>query len=243
MVKVETQEIIKEHEQIELKQVSHGEQVRNFVYGFNDGIITTLAIVAALSGATVSNLIIIFAGVANILADGISMSLGGYISVKSQVEVYQKEKAREIREIETVPEVEKEEIRQIYRQKGFKGKDLEKIVKIITADKKRWLDVMMKEELGLVESNFPNPVEVGAIIFVAFLIGGVIPILPYIFLNGKTALITAVSLSFISIFLLGSMKSRFTQKNWLISGVEMLVIGMLATAVAYFIGGAINYFV
>ncbi|MBI1978734.1 MAG: VIT1/CCC1 transporter family protein [Candidatus Aenigmarchaeota archaeon] len=231
------------HRIYEQSKVNYGQHIRDFIFGFNDGIITTLAIVAALTATGISNLIIIFAGMANILADGISMSLGGYISSKSQVEVYKKIKGRERKEIEKSPDAEREEIMHIYMQKGFRGKTLEKIVKTITSKKERWLDVMMKEELGLVESSYPNPLKVGIIIFIAFLIGGGIPLVPYFFNDVNTALIIALTSSFASIFILGSLKSMFTQIGWLRSGLEMLVIGVFAASVAYFIGGAVHYFI
>lgn len=230
------------HRILEQSRVNYGQHIRDFIFGFNDGIITTLAIVAALTGAGVSNIVIIFAGVANILADSISMSLGGYISSKSQVEVYRRLKEKERREIERSPDAEREEIRHIFMQKGFRGATLEKIVKTITSNKERWLDVMMKDELGLVESSYPSPLKVGLIIFAAFVVGGTIPLAPYLFAGAKMAFVVALAVSFMSVFILGGMKSVFTQVGWLKSGAEMLAIGMLAAAAAYFIGNAVNYF-
>ncbi len=217
-----------------------GETLRDFVYGFNDGLITTLAIVSALSGASVGNLLIIFAGIANVLADGISMSLGGYISSKSQVEVYKNALRQERDEVKNIPDMERQEIRNIYRKKGFKGKELERIVKVITSNKERWVDVMMKEELELTESKFINPVKVAAVVFAGFLLAGFIPLVPYLFFDIQTSLQYAVTVSFISLFVLGSLRSIFTKRNWFKSGLEMLAVGMLAAAAAYFIGSLVK---
>src|SRR3990172_8223488 len=101
-----------------------GERLRDFVFGFSDGMVTTLAIISALSAANVGNVLIIFAGLANAVGDAISMALGGYISSKSQTEVYKNTEEKEKTEMGTIPEVERDEIRQIYKQKGFRGRFL-----------------------------------------------------------------------------------------------------------------------
>ena len=220
-----------------------GERLRDFVFGFSDGMVTTLAIISALSGAGLNNIIIIFAGIANVLGDGISMALGGYISSKSEIDVYKNAERQEKKEMEMIPDVERDEIRQIYRQKGFRGKLLEDIVKKITSNKKLWLDEMMREELGLSKNALTgNPSVVAATIFIGFLIAGFIPLIPYAFFDVQMALAVALPLSFATLFVMGGLRSIFTGRNWFRSGLEVLVIGMLATSAAYFVGSLIPHY-
>ena len=218
----------------------NGQRLRDFVFGFSDGMVTTLAIISALSAAAVGNTLIIFAGIANVIADAISMALGGYISSKSQIEVYKNAERKEKMEMEEVPDIEREEIREIYRQKGFSGKLLEDVVKKITSNKKVWLEVMMHDELGLsrdVLNEKPNIV--GLTIFAGFVIAGFVPVIPYLFLPVTEAFQVAVPLAFISLFVMGSLRSIFTGRSWLKSGLEVLAIGLLATAAAYFVGSLV----
>lgn len=217
-----------------------GERLRDFVFGFSDGMVTTLAIISALSAASVGNLLVIFAGVANVIADGISMALGGYISSKSQIEVYKNAERKEKFEMKKFPEIEEQEIRDIYIKKGFSGKLLEAVVKKIISNKKVWLDTMMKEELDLSISMLDaNPSFVAATIFIGFVIAGFIPIVPYLFFDVTLAFQTAVPLAFFTLFVMGSVRSVFTGKPWIKSGLEVLGIGILATAAAYFVGSFI----
>ncbi len=225
----------------EQEQIAYGERLKDFIFGFDDGLITTLAIVSALTGAGVPNLVIIFAGIANILADGLSMSLGGYISSKSQKEVYEKAIEKQMEEIETKPKVKKEDIRNIYRKKGFKGKVLEKIVRTIASDKKIFLETLMKEKLGFSREVIAEPKKVGTTIFISFILAGLIPIAPYFLLRSDVALTIALILSFLSLFVLGAAKTVYTGKNWLKSGLELFVVGFIAASASYFIGSLAHY--
>ncbi len=210
--------------------------MRSVILGVNDGLVSILALVAGVTGGTPENAIIILAGIAGAIAGAISMAFGNYISVKSEIELYHSEIEREKRELKEKPQDEIEEVRQIYRQKGFRGKQLEEIVKHLTSDEKRWLDVMMKEELGLFKEKFESPVKLAVLTGLAFIVASVIPILPYFFLGAKTALTVALVITGIILFGAGAAKTLFTKKNWLVSGIEMLAIGMLATAATYTIG-------
>ena len=210
--------------------------MRSVILGVNDGLVSILALVAGVTGGTPENAIIILAGIAGAIAGAISMAFGNYISVKSEIELYHSEIEREKRELKEKPQDEIEEVRQIYRQKGFRGKQLEEIVKHLTSDEKRWLDVMMKEELGLFKEKFESPVKLAVLTGLAFIVASVIPIFPYFFLGAKTALTVALVITGIILFGAGAAKTLFTKKNWLVSGIEMLAIGMLATAATYTIG-------
>lgn len=184
---------------------------------------------------------IIIAGLSGVVAGSISMAVGAYISSKSEIEHHKGEMNIEKREMEELPAVEKEELRQIYRKKArFTEAELEQIVNRLTEDKKIWLDVMMREELGIIAERFENPVKVALVMFVAFLVGGVVPLTPFFFTYiPETGLIAAAAVTYILLFAIGVWKSTFTMKHWLKSGGEMVIMGVLASIVPYLIGNVI----
>ena len=217
-----------------------GTYVGDFVYGAIDGSITTFAVVSGVAGAALSTNIVIILGLANLLADGFSMAIGNYLSSKSESEFIQKEREREEWEIEHYPAGEIEEIRVIFRKKGFKGKDLEKAVKVVTSNKKVWVDTMMADELGLMEEK-ASPINKGMVTFVSFILIGFIPLIPYIISLFSTTIKEivfplAAILTFIAFFFIGSAKVYVTGKNWFKSGLETLLIGGVAAVIAYGIG-------
>jgi VIT1/CCC1 family predicted Fe2+/Mn2+ transporter len=180
-----------------------------------------------------------------VFADAISMAIGNYLSTKSEVEYINKEREREEWEIEHIPEGEINEIREIYRKKGFKGKDLERVVEVITSDKKVWVDTMMMQELGLTEAD-KTPVKSGIATFIAFIISGCIPLIAFVlalFIPGllNYSFLLSIILTASSLFVVGSMRSTITGTKWLISGIEMLLIGGLAAIVAYGVGYFLQY--
>jgi predicted membrane protein (TIGR00267 family) len=240
------EELLKKDENVSLakKNFVEGERwhkkvnVREIVFGFNDGSISTLALLAGVTGGALARGQILVAGFSGVIAGAISMAIGAYISSKSEIEHHQSEIKREEQEIKEIPEVEREEIRQIYMKKAdFAEEELDMIVNRITSDKKIWLDSMMKEELGLFEERFENSVKVGLIMFVAFVAGGLVPILPFILVAvPQTSLLTSSILTFVSLFTIGMWKTTFTNKHWLLSGAEMVFFGILAAVIPYLIG-------
>ena len=150
-----------------------------FVYGGIDGCVTTFAVVAGAVGAGLDSSIIIILGFANLFADGFAMSIGAYLSTRSEQDNYQKHRQTEYWEVENLPEVEKEEIRDIYRAKGFEGELLEEVVNVITANNDRWVDVMMKEELEMMAEQ-KSPFLMGLFTYVSFILVGLIPLLIYV---------------------------------------------------------------
>ncbi len=215
--------------------------VREIIFGFNDGSISILALLAGVTGGALAQGSIIIAGISGVVAGAISMGIGAYISTKSEIEHHRSEINRELREIEQIPEVEKEEVRQIYRKKAhFTEEELNFIVERIVSDKETWLDTMMKEELGLFEERFERPTKLGFIMLTTFLAGGSIPIFPFLIIQSPlNSLIVAAVLTFASLFVIGLWKTTFTEKHWLISGLEMVGIGLLAAVVPYIIGEVI----
>ncbi|MBS3144378.1 VIT1/CCC1 transporter family protein [Candidatus Woesearchaeota archaeon] len=217
-----------------------GKYIRSLIFGFNDGTVSNLALVAGLSGAMLGSKVVILGGLADMIAGAISMGLGNYIATKSQVEFYRHEYQREKEEIKTVPKLEKKEIEAIYRKKGFKGKELAMVVKRITSNKKRWLKVMMEEEIGVNKKNMENPSAVGWMTFGAFLLAAAIPVLPYFVLPVKEALILASVTCMSLLFAVGVAKTHYTGRDWLRSGIEMVIIGAIATLASYYLGDFFN---
>ncbi len=220
---------------------SSGKYLSDAVYGALDGIVTTFAIVSGVVGADLNLGIILILGFANLLADGFSMAAGSYLSTKSEQDYHQAEYNREKWEIENYPEGEIEEIRQIYKRKGFKGKDLEKAVKIIISDKKRWLHCMMVEELGIIQDD-KSATKVATITFASFVICGFIPLIAFITINSIDSLsgidpfLASSILAAITIFTVGASRSLFIAKKWFWAGLEMFLVGGAASIVAYAIG-------
>lgn len=213
--------------------------LREFVYGGIDGAVTTFAVVAGAVGADLDASIIIILGFANLLADGFSMSVGAYLSSKSEKENYEKHKKIEYWEIENIPEKERQEIVEIYQSKGFEGELLEKVVDVIVADKDRWVNEMMKDELNMIEDS-KSPFKIGLATLVSFILVGFIPLMVYVYdLVRETSidlfLWTSVFTGF-AFVAVGWLKSFVNQTNVLKSIAETLLLGFLAALVAFYVG-------
>ena len=214
-----------------------------FVYGGIDGCVTTFAVVAGAVGANLNSNIILILGFANLLADGFAMSVGAYLSAKTEKDQYQKHKAIEYWEIENIPEKEIEEIRQIYRAKGFEGELLEQVVAVIVKDKERWVDVMMKEELEMIE-DYRSPFKIGGVTYITFLLVGLIPLSVYLIdylipINSDPFLWTILCTAFGFIFI-GLLKATMNQTSRFRAVFETLMLGACAAFVAYFVGDFIE---
>ena len=224
----------------EQHQQEQGKYIKSVVYGGLDGIITTFAVVAGVAGASLSAGIVLILGFANLIADGLSMAIGDYLSTKAENEYNRAERNREAWEVENYPEGEKKELVDLYTEKGLSRDDARTIVEIISKDKRVWIDIMMVEELGIIESD-ESPLKNAFATFLAFGAFGFVPLLAYILsrlaarLQPHTFVIACV-LTSLTLFALGAMKVRITGRRWLTSGLEMLVVGGIAAAAAYGIG-------
>lgn len=229
-------EIIINHRLTLEEHISWGKTVREVLLGMSDGIITTLAFVAGITGVIHENRIIILTALAGISAGTISMFFSAYLSLKSQKELFEKELERETREVEEVPEMEMNEIREIYKKKGFRGEELELIVNRLTSDKNLWIKSMMEEELRLFPEDMGRPFSIASIIGVSYIIGSFIPISPFIIFPPTYALISSIVTTIIVMFGIGAIKARFGYRNWMRSGIESATIIMVATLLCYTIG-------
>ncbi len=219
--------------------VSHS-YLRDFVFGAIDGSVTTFAVVAGVAGARLSPHVVIIMGVANLLGDGFSMAASNFLGTRAEIQQRDRARAMELSHIARIPEGEKEEIRQIFASKGFSGDGLEHVVETITADRDRWVETMMREELGLsVEIRSARRAALWT--FAAFIFCGSVPLLPYFmqFLfhaAGSTSFNWSMILTGATFFGVGALKSRFVLQKWPISGLETLLIGEGAATLAYVAG-------
>jgi VIT1/CCC1 family predicted Fe2+/Mn2+ transporter len=190
-------------------------------------------------GAGLSARTIIILGAANLLADGFSMAASNYSGTKTERDDHARLRAVEERHIDLVPEGEVEEIRQIFQVKGFQGEGLENVVAVITADRQRWIETMLTEEYGL-PGTLRSPLKAAASTFLAFLICGLVPLLPFVVsLPAPIALSTASTAAVF--FAIGSVKSRWSLTAWWRSGLETLTIGMAAAAFAFAAGTIVEH--
>lgn len=210
--------------------------IRDFVFGFGDGINTSLGIAAGVGGADISSNIIILAALVGMFTGAKAMAVQNYLAVKTHRELLKSEIAREEWEIENKPDVERKEIEDIYIAKGFSGKELDAIVNKITSDKKVWLDTMLTEELKLNVEVLGNPLKSAFRMFGAFLLGGILPIIPFFFGHGYTPIVIAVGMSLTASFLVGAVKSRMAKTGILKGGLEMAGLGTGIALLGFGIG-------
>lgn len=237
-----------------------GKYIKDIVYGGLDGIITTFAIVSGVAGASLSSSIILILGLANILADGFSMAVGNYMGSKAEMELARKERKHQEQKVDIYPELARDEIRSIYRSKGFAGEELERVVEVITASKKTWVDTILVESLGISADEDENPIYGALVTFLAFVVVGSIPLSSYFisylypqlatYVSVNASLLhnfevdsfhIAVLLTMITTFGLGALKSRITDTNFVKSGTEMLFVGSLASLLAYYVGYYLSF--
>ena len=208
--------------------------LRDWIYGGIDGSVTTFAVVSGVAGARLSSWIILVMGFANLFADGFSMAASNYLGTKAEHDDIHRLEAVENRHIDTFPEGEKEEVREIFRQKGFTGEDLRRIVQLITADRTRWVRTMLTEEYGL-PYEVRSPWIAALSTFSSFLVCGLIPLLPYLF-QLTHAFEVSVIVTAVVFFAIGSIKSRWSTGSWLQSGSATLLVGAIAAGLAYAAG-------
>jgi VIT1/CCC1 family predicted Fe2+/Mn2+ transporter len=231
-------EALEEHRQ------EQGRYIKSLIYGGLDGIITTFAVVAGVAGASLSVAVVLILGFANLIADGLSMAIGDYLSTKAENEYARAERRRELWEVENYPEGERREMVELYMDKGIDRQDAETVVDILSKHREAWVSIMMVEELGIVESD-ESPLRNAFVTFLSFAVFGFVPLLAYVVLRFVPALQAqafwfSCALTGLTLFTLGALKVRITTRNWFASGLEMLVVGGLAAAAAYGIGLALS---
>jgi len=231
------------HLKKEHKRTPFSLYLREIVYGGNDGIITTFAVVAGFTGASkdpatsvIPAVTVLLFGLANLFADGISMSLGSFLSIRADQDVYKNEKAKEQHEIVHEPESEYAESIEILKRKGFSLKDATTIASLYRKNPSYWAEFMMRDELDMYNPENEHPLGVAIATFVSFAFFGIIPLVPYILHIPKLTFAYSVGATAIALLLLGTLRAIVSQNKPLRGIMETFLIGGLAAIVAYSIG-------
>jgi vacuolar iron transporter family protein len=215
--------------------------VRDIVIGMADGLTVPFALAAGLTGAIASTRIVVTAGLAEIVAGSIAMGLGGYLAAKTDSEHYASERRREIEETVEIPDQEQEEVAKVFRGYGMAEEQLRPVVNAISSDQKRWVDFMMRFELGLEE---PEPSRAGrsaGTIAASYIVGGLIPLAPYMLVGQIfSALSISVGVTLLALLIFGFIKARFTDVAPWRGAVQTALVGGLAAAAAFFLAHLVN---
>jgi vacuolar iron transporter family protein len=220
-----------EHQEQHLQSA---EWLRDIVIGMSDGLTVPFALAAGLSGAVSSTSIIIIAGIAEIAAGSIAMGLGGYLAGKTEVDHYNSELKREYEEVELVPDKEKEEVREFFGNLGLSEAIQYKAAEEIAKDKKKWVDFMMKYELGLDKPDPKRATKSALNIGLSYVVGGLVPLSPYFFIDTPLkALELSAIVTLICLFVFGYFKSKMTGVHPLTGALKVMLIGAVAAGAAY----------
>jgi vacuolar iron transporter family protein len=216
--------------------------ITDIVIGMSDGLTVPFALAAGLSGAVQSNTVVITAGIAEIVAGSIAMGLGGYLAGKTEQDHFQAELAREYDEVEKVPDREKEEVRVIFAQYGLNDQSQRMIVEELAKDKHKWVDFMMKYELGLEKPDTNRARNSAATIGISYIVGGLIPLTAYFFTSTPyQGLMISAGLTVICLFLFGYFKSKVTGQPLIKGALKVTLIGIAAASAAFLVAKAFNH--
>jgi len=217
------------------------EVVRDIVIGMSDGLTVPFALAAGLSGTVQSTNIVVIAGLAEIAAGSIAMGLGGYLAAKTDLEHYRSEEQREYLETQEKPEREAEEVAELFRGYGVGEEQIAPVVKAISSNTKRWVDFMMRFELGLEEPDPDRARKSASLIALSYVVGGLIPLFPYMLCHAvRTALWVSAGVTPVALFIFGMIKGRFTGVSPIKAGAQTALIGGLAAAAAFAIARMIS---
>ena len=217
------------------KHFEASDTVRDVVIGMSDGLTVPFALAAGLTGTAIAtSRLVVVAGLAEIAAGSIAMGLGGYLAARTDRDHYESERAREIRETVELPEKEADEVADIFRGYGMAEQDIAPVVAAIRADQKRWVDFMMRFELGFEEPDPRRARNSAATIALSYILGGLVPLSSYVLVSDlKTALTFSVAITLVALFLFGYVKGKLTGIHPLRGGMQTVVIGGLASAAAF----------
>jgi VIT1/CCC1 family predicted Fe2+/Mn2+ transporter len=217
-------------------RMSRAGSLRAAVFGVNDGLVSNFSLVMGFAGADAKPEYLLLAGIAGLLAGSFSMAAGEYVSMRAQRELFEQQIAMEKQELEISPKEEEEELALIYQAKGIPEDEAHALASRIVANPRTAIDTLAREELGLDPSELGSPRVAAVSSFIAFVVGALVPVLPYLFTSGRGAWIASALLSCLALFAVGALLSIFTARGPFISGMRMLGIGLLASAITYSVG-------
>ncbi|TSC80777.1 MAG: hypothetical protein G01um101429_86 [Parcubacteria group bacterium Gr01-1014_29] len=219
------------------KHNKSGEYLKDVVYGANDGVITTFAVVAGVAGAGLDSAIVVLLGLANLLADGFSMAASNYLGSKSERDYVMRERDTEEMELHAEPKREHTEMFGYLRRKGYAQQDAKALLSLLSKNKSLWLDIMSHEELGISPPNGAStPVRAARATFFSFVFAGAVPLIPYMVFTGGDLFSIASWSTAVVLFTIGAARSLFTDQRWYTAGFEMLCVGGTAALIAYSVG-------
>jgi vacuolar iron transporter family protein len=211
--------------------------LRAAIFGMNDGLVSNLSLIFGVAGSGVAGEVVVIAGFAGLLAGAFSMGAGEYVSMKVQREVFEQLIHKEAHEIATQPEEELRELAQIYERKGIDPETAERIAAELMKDPEVALETHAREELGIdMEEGLGSPWAAAGSSFVMFSIGALVPLVPFLFTSGETAVVISAGLSGVTLFGVGGAMTVLTGRGLLLSGARMLAIGAVAAAITYGVG-------
>ena len=217
-----------------------GPTVRDIVIGMSDGLTVPFALAAGLTGAIASSRLIITAGFAEIAAGSIAMGLGGFLAARSEAEHYASELKREQTEVIEKADVEKQEVMDVFLNFGLTSSEAEPVVEALSRRPEAWVDFMMRFELGLERPEPGRALQSALTIAGAYIAGGVVPLIPYMFVpHARSALWVSALITLLALLVFGFVKGRFTGVNQVKSAIQTAIIGSLAAAAAFAIASAI----
>jgi vacuolar iron transporter family protein len=218
-----------------------GEVVRDVVIGMSDGLTVPFALAAGLSGAVKSTNVVVIAGLAEIAAGSIAMGLGGYLAARSDVEHYDSEREREVREVRELPDEEEREVQEVLHEWGMTPEESGPVVQALRKRPTAWVDFMMRFELGLEKPDPRRALRSAGTIAASYVVGGLIPLFPYMVMNAATrALLLSVVVTLIALGVFGYVKGRFTGLKPFRSASQTMVIGALAAGAAFLLARIIS---
>ena len=213
---------------------------REFILGGQDGLVNVLGLVLGVASATFDTNIVLISGIVATVAESVSMAAVAYTSSKAAKDYCESIIEEEKIEVSNKPRLEESKIREIYYKKGFRGKALNEIVKNITSNKKLWAETLLLEEHKIISGEFENPLRSAWVVGFSTIIGSLIPLMPFFFFNVKVSMITSLILAGVVLFVVGALKAKLSIGSWKRSGLELMIIGIIAALVGYGVGFLLN---
>lgn len=227
---------LEQHLARERREASVLSEIRETIFGAQDGLTSVLAVVSTVGGATGQPFPVLVAGFAAVLAGIFSMSAGEYMSSKSQREIFEAQIASEADEVDERPGEAEAEVAFMLEHEGLSAEAAARVATLVASNKQVLLRTMVEKELGLTVEADDNPLRGALVMGLAFGLGGLVPILPYLFLPVHLAVYFSVGLAAVMLFAMGAIKSRWTRRSWLVSGLEIFALGAFAGIAGYFFG-------
>jgi len=217
--------------------------IREVVFGMEDGMVSTLGAITGIATATNSHFVVVLSGLVVISVESISMGVGSYLSNKSEDDVEKRKLFEEKQELKHFPDEEREELEDIYTKDGWPRDLARTMAQTASENKQLFLHEMACHELSIFPQVEDRPVKKGIAMFFSYIIGGMIPLIPYILFSIRTGIIVSISATFVGLFLLGVGTTRLTKRKWWRAGLEMLVLASTAAIVGYVVGQLVDIFV